>query len=154
MMSGLAPSDSREAAERYRGALLFAAEMARPHAIDIMIEPLNRRDMPGYFLDDFGQAARIIQELAQPNLKLQFDIYHRQILHGDVIRGLEQLMPMIGHVQIASVPDRHEPGTGELDDFRLFETLDRLGYDRFVGCEYRPAAGTINGLSWRAKVSG
>jgi len=153
MMSGLAPSNSPEAAERYRGALRFATEMVRPHAIDIMIEPLNRRDMPGYFLDDFGQAAGIIRDLALPNLKLQFDIYHRQILHGDIIRGLEELIPMIGHIQIASVPDRHEPGTGELDDFRLFEALDRLGYGGFVGCEYRPAAGTVNGLAWRAKVS-
>ena len=87
--------------------------------------------------------------LARPNLKLQFDIYHRQIIHGDVMRGLEAMMPIIGHVQIAAVPARNEPGTGELDDKYVFRLLDRLGYRGFVGCEYRPAGKTLDGLGWR-----
>ena len=108
----------------------------------------ERRCCRGYFLDDFGRAAEIIDRLGRPNLKLQFDIYHRQILHGDVLKGLEALLPMIGHVQTASVPQRHEPGTGELDDFRIFAALDALGYEGWVGCEYRPRAGTSAGLGW------
>ena len=104
--------------------------------------------MPGYFLNDFPFAAALIAELALPNLKLQFDIYHRQILHGDVMRGLDALLPITGHVQVASVPKRNEPGTGELDDVRIFRHLDQLGYDGYVGCEYRPAGHTVEGLGW------
>ncbi|BCP53643.1 hydroxypyruvate isomerase [Kaistia sp. 32K] len=153
LMSGLAPSDSAEAGARYRDSVRFACETLAPHGIDIVLEPINRRDMPGYFMNDFGTAAAIIAELGLPNLKLQFDIYHRQILHGDVTRGLEALLPIVGHVQIASVPLRNEPGTGELDDFRIFERLDALGYDGFVGCEYRPAGATLDGLGWMQKTT-
>ena len=152
MMAGIAATADAAAGVAYRQALVFAAEAAAPHGIDIMIEPINGRDMPGYFLNDFRLAETIINELALANVKLQFDIYHRQIIHGDVIRGLETLVPLIGHVQIASVPQRHEPGTGELDDFRLFATLDDLGYRGFVGCEYRPAAATLEGLAWLERL--
>ena len=86
--------------------------------------------------------------LALPNLKLQFDLYHCQILHGDVTMRLRALMPMVGHVQTASVPERHEPGSGEMNDAFLFAELDRLGYDGFIGCEYNPRAGTREGLGW------
>jgi len=119
-----------------------------PLGIGLVIEPINGRDMPGYFLNDFGFAAELITSLGVSNLKLQYDIYHRQILHGDVMKSLESLMPMIGHVQIAAVPKRHEPGTGELDDARIFRHLDALGYDGYVGCEYRPENGTLEGLGW------
>jgi hydroxypyruvate isomerase len=104
--------------------------------------------MPGYFLNDFDFAAELIAALGLPNLRLQFDIYHRQILHGDVVMGLRRMMPMIGHVQIAGVPERHEPGSGELNDDVVFAELDRLGYGGFVGCEYRPAGRTVDGLAW------
>jgi hydroxypyruvate isomerase len=90
----------------------------------------------------------VIRDLALPNLKLQFDIYHRQILHGDVTRGLEAMIDIIGHVQIAAVPLRHEPQSGELDDAKIFAVLDRLGYEGFVGCEYRPEGATLDGLAW------
>ncbi|MET4632730.1 2-oxo-tetronate isomerase [Kaistia defluvii] len=153
MMSGLAPSGSVEAGALYRDAVRFACATMAPHGIDIVLEPINRRDMPGYFLNDFGMAAGIIEELGLPNLKLQYDIYHRQILHGDVIKSLEALLPIIGHVQIASVPLRNEPGTGELNDFRIFDELDRLGYAGFVGCEYRPAGATLDGLSWMKQTA-
>jgi hydroxypyruvate isomerase len=148
MMSGHGDRSDTRACEAYASALCFACEKAAPLGIDILIEPINGRDMPGYFLNDFGFAAELIANLRLTNLKLQYDIYHRQILHGDVIKSLEMLLPVIGHVQTASVPGRNEPGTGELDDFRIFRHLDALGYDGFVGCEYRPRSGTLAGLGW------
>ena len=148
LMSGHGDRQNPAAVATYEAAIRHACEAVSPLGIDILIEPINGRDMPGYFLNDFPFAASLIAELALPNLKLQFDIYHRQILHGDVTKGLDALMPMIGHVQVASVPKRNEPGTGELDDGRIFTHLDQLGYDGFVGCEYRPAAGTVAGLGW------
>ena len=146
LMAGIASGDL--ALDSYRDAIKFACEAAARHGVDIMIEPINGRDIPGYLMNDFGLAERLIHELNLPNLRLQFDIYHRQILHGDVTRGLEALLPIIGHIQVASVPMRAEPTTGELDDARVFETLAQLGYDGFIGCEYRPANGTLAGLSW------
>jgi len=152
MMAGIAdPADPVHQAA-YRDALAFAADAAGEKDIVLLIEPLNGRDMPGYYLNRFDQAADLIADLDRPNLKLQFDIYHRQILHGDVMTGLEQMMPIIGHVQIASVPGRNEPGTGELRDTRILAALDDLGYEGFVGCEYRPKTGTLEGLGWLNKV--
>jgi hydroxypyruvate isomerase len=148
VMAGLAERGDRAAEAAYHEALAFACDRAGPDGVDILIEPINGRDMPGYFLDDFERAAELIGRLGLPNLKLQFDVYHRQTMRGDVIRGLEALMPLIGHVQIASVPDRREPGAGELDDTRIFATLDRLRYGGFVGCEHRPAGRTEDSLGW------
>lgn len=148
LMSGLADRNDAEACAAYRKALIHAAARLADHGLDLLIEPINPRDMPGYFLNDFAFAADLIAELGLPNLKLQFDIYHRQIIHGDVLTGLKTLMPVIGHVQIAAVPLRHEPGTGELDDHRILNALDDLGYTGFVGCEYRPAGNTVDGLAW------
>jgi hydroxypyruvate isomerase len=150
MMAGLAAAADPSARARYKEALAYAADKLGAEGLDLVIEPINRRDMPGYFLDDFGMAAEIIAECGRHNVRLQFDIYHRQIMHGDVVMGLRQNMPIIGHVQVAAVPDRSEPGSGELDDNAVFAELDRLGYAGFVGCEYRPAAGTVNGLGWFA----
>jgi hydroxypyruvate isomerase len=146
LMAGIAAGDAAMAC--YREAIKFACEAAERDGIDILIEPINGRDIPGYLMNDFTLAERLIDELNLPNLRLQFDIYHRQTLHGDVTRGLETLLPITGHIQVASVPLRHEPTTGELDDRRVFDTLTRLGYGGFIGCEYRPAAGTLAGLSW------
>ena len=148
VMAGNAPSGIAAHEAAYEDALRFACGRAASEDVTIVIEPINRRDMPAYFLNDFDHAAELIRRLALPNLKLQFDIYHRQILHGDVVRGLEAMADIIGHVQVASVPERHEPFTGELDDGRIFEAVDRVGYLGFVGCEYRPSASTIAGLSW------
>ena len=144
LMAGIGAGEAALAA--YKDALRFACEAAEGR--EIVIEPINRRDIPGYLLGDFNLAAAIIAELKLPNLRLQFDIYHRQIIHGDVIRGLEALLPITGHVQIASVPERAEPTTGELDDRHVLRTLARLGYDGFIGCEYRPAQDTRAGLGW------
>lgn len=148
MMSGRANFSDPAAVAAYRDSLAYLCDAAGAAGIDVVIEPINPRDMPRYFLNDFRFAADLIADLGLPNLKLQFDIYHRQILHGDVLTGLRDLMPVIGHVQIAAVPDRHEPGTGELDDFRILRALDALGYTGFVGCEYRPAGETVAGLGW------
>ena len=148
LMSG--HGDAREPRQRaaYEAAIRRACAATARLGIDILIEPINGRDMPGYFMNDFGLAVDVIAALGLPNLKLQYDIYHRQILHGDVMKSLEALLPVIGHVQVASVPKRHEPGTGELDDARIFRHLDALGYPGYVGCEYRPAGKTLDGLGW------
>ena len=148
LMSGHGDRNDPATHQAFVASLRHACERAAPLGIDILIEPINGRDMPGYFMNDFGFAAALIAELALPNLRLQYDIYHRQILHGDVMKSLEALMPVIGHVQTASVPKRNEPMTGELDDGRIFRHLDQLGYAGYVGCEYRPANGTLAGLSW------
>lgn len=148
MMAGLASRTNPGAVSRYKDALREASDVLGAEKLNLLIEPLNTRDMPGYLLDDFGWAADLIGELSLGNLRLQYDIYHRQILHGDVLRSLEDMMPIIGHVQTASVPFRHEPGTGELDDWAIFSRLDQLGYDGHVGCEYRPRAETGEGLDW------
>jgi hydroxypyruvate isomerase len=146
VMAGNARADDPAARKAYGEALRHAAD--RLDGFDILIEPLNPRDAPGYFLNDFGAAAGFIADLAIPRLKLQFDIYHRQILHGDVLTSLAALMPVIGHIQIASVPTRAEPNTGELNDDRILGRLDSLGYAGYVGCEYRPAKTTLAGLDW------
>lgn len=152
VMAGIADPASARCRAAYRDSLAFAADAAAEQQVCVLIEPINNRDMPGYFLNDFDRAVELIDDFRHPNIKLQFDIYHRQIMCGDVIRGLEQLLPLIGHVQIASVPDRQEPGSGELDDFRILEVLDRLGYQGFVGCEYRPGGATLAGLGWIDRV--
>lgn len=152
MMAGIASPQDAVALASYKDCLAFAADAAGAEGVGVVIEPLNGRDMPGYFLDSFERAVEIIDDLGHPNVRLQFDIYHRQVMRGDVLTALEAMMPLIGHVQIASVPRRNEPGTGELDDFRIFAALDALGYGGYVGCEYRPAAGTVAGLGWMEKV--
>ncbi|MDZ4093377.1 MAG: 2-oxo-tetronate isomerase [Paracoccaceae bacterium] len=149
LMAGMAPQTAAHAAA-YRSSVAYAADRAGEAGVGLVIEPINRRDMPGYFLNDFNRAADLIADLGHSNLALQFDIYHRQILHGDVLTSLAELMPIIGHVQVASVPLRHEPDSGELNDSNIFAALDRLGYSGFVGCEYRPAKGTVAGLGWMA----
>ncbi|MCZ8376184.1 MAG: hydroxypyruvate isomerase family protein [Beijerinckiaceae bacterium] len=150
MMAGLASPDDAAAVARYEAAIREAASFFAPMGIDVLLEPLNRRDVPGYLLDDFGRAAALIRRLGLPNVKLQFDIYHCQILHGDITMRLRDMFPIIGHIQTASIPLRNEPGSGELNDAAIFAELERLGYAGFIGCEYRPANGTEAGLGWFA----
>ena len=114
----------------------------------MLIEPLNARDAPGYFLSRQDHARDLVQRLGFANLKVQFDIYHCQIVHGDLIRWIEAMMPVIGHVQIADVPQRHEPGTGEINYTNVLAALDNCGYQGWVGCEYNPLGDTEAGLSW------
>jgi hydroxypyruvate isomerase len=150
LMSGIAAGDGALAA--YRDALRFACDEAAKDGIDILIEPINNRDIPGYLMNSFDLAEALIRDLALPNLKLQFDIYHRQVIHGDVTRGLEMLMSITGHIQIASAPLRQEPGSGELDDRRILQAIQDLDYRGHIGCEYRPAAGTLAGLGWMQRL--
>jgi len=140
-----------QALATYKDSIRYTCEAL--HDLTVLIEPINNRDIPGYLLNDFNLAEQIIAELKLPNLKFQFDIYHRQILHGDVIRGLERLMPIIDHMQIASVPGRHEPTTGELDDALVLVTIDAMGYTGYIGCEYKPATTTVEGLGWMKKLN-
>ena len=148
LMAGVAERANPAAEANYRRAVAYAADRLVSEGLDLLLEPINARDMPGYFLDDFHYAEALIADLKRPNLKLQFDIYHRQIMHGDVIMGLRALRSVTGHVQIAGVPSRHEPVGEELNYPFLFAELDRLGYEGFVGCEYNPRAGTLAGLGW------
>lgn len=138
-----------EAAHRtFVANLTYACERAAAHGIAILIEPLNHRDAPGYFLKTSGQAIAIISQVAASNLKLMFDCYHLQIMEGDISKRLEALQPHIGHVQIAAVPDRAEPDHGELDYRHIVRLLDTLGYEKPLGAEYRPKTTTDAGLSW------
>ncbi|MHB8886887.1 MAG: 2-oxo-tetronate isomerase [Methylovirgula sp.] len=148
MMAGIAAPQDPAACAAYRRAIAFAAEQLAGEGLELLLEPINPRDIPGYFLHDYGLALQLIEDLRMPNVKLQFDVYHRQILHGDVTVAFRSLLPLIGHVQIASVPSRQEPDGEELNHPFLFAELDRLGYEGFVGCEYRPRGETLAGLGW------
>ncbi|MGO6817136.1 2-oxo-tetronate isomerase [Rhizobium leguminosarum] len=148
LMAGIADRHDEDAVSCYRRSVTYAAGRLVEKGIDLLLEPINGRNMPGYFLNDFGVAERLIAECGLPNLKLQFDIYHRQIIHGDVTMALRRLLPITGHIQIASVPSRNEPDGEELNYPYLFGEIDRLGYDGFVGCEYIPRGHTLDGLGW------
>jgi 2-dehydrotetronate isomerase len=142
-----------EAAHRtFVANLAYACEQAAAHDITILIEPLNHRDAPGYFLKTSEQAIAIISQVAAGNLKLMFDCYHLQIMEGDISKRLEALQPHIGHVQIAAVPDRAEPDHGELDYRHIVRLLDALGYEKPLGAEYRPRTTTDAGLSWLSEL--
>lgn len=154
MMAGLADPANPQAVSAYTRAVHHAAECLAKHGLTLLLEPINPRDMPGYFLNHFTWCEQFIRAQALPNVAMQFDVYHRQILHGDMLTGLERLLPLIGHVQIASVPARNEPDTGELNDSRVFAALDQWGYSGFVGCEYRPKGSTLAGLGWFAPYRG
>jgi 2-dehydrotetronate isomerase len=152
VMAGAAQGASAEAA--FRESLGHASARARPHGITILIEPLNRHDAPGYFLRTTDQAREIIADIAAPNLKLMFDCYHVQITEGGVIRRLEDLLPIIGHIQVASVPDRGAPDHGDLDYGAVFDALRALGYTEPVGAEYRPTGETDDPLGWLKRYRG
>jgi hydroxypyruvate isomerase len=154
LMAGLADRGDPKAVTAFRKSVVWAAEFLKPYGIDVVLEPINSRNVPGYFLNDFTFARDLIAELNIPNLKLQFDIYHCQIIHGDVTMRLREMMPLIGHVQIASIPSRNEPDGEELNYPFLFDELDRLGYQGFVGCEYNPRGKTTDGLGWFKSYAG
>jgi 2-dehydrotetronate isomerase len=149
VLAGRVPVEQRPAAERvFIANLQRAADMAAERAITLLIEPINPRDRPDYYLSRAEHAAAVVTEVGRANVRIQFDFYHVQIVGGDLIRRFEALMPLVGHVQIAAVPSRHEPDEGEVNYPAIFEMLDRLGYAGFVSAEYRPRAGTGAGLAW------
>lgn len=155
VMAGIVPPDAtpgRRAAHRatYLGNLAWAAERAAAADVDILIEPINGRDMPGYFLHRQAEAHALVQEVGATHLKVQLDLYHCQIVEGDLTMTLRRDLPTgrVAHLQIAGVPDRHEPDRGELDVRHLFDVVDELGFDGWIGCEYVPRAGTSEGLGW------
>lgn len=149
-MAGLQPAGVSENLQRatYVANLTAAARQLAPHGITLLIEPINTRDMPGFYLNWQQQAHDVLAEVDAPNLKVQMDFYHCQIMEGDLSKRLEKHFAGVGHIQIAGVPDRHEPDGGEVNHEHLFNLLDELGYAGWVGCEYRPKTGTSEGLGW------
>ena len=140
-MAGLRHQGATRAA--YVKNLKRAAGMVKGTDIVVIIEPINSRDIPGYFLNHTGEARSIIHEVGDPNIGLQFDLYHRQVMEGDVAMALAEFGPLARHYQIANPPDRGEPDEGELNYRYLFDLIDRSGYTGYVGCEYKPRAGTL-----------
>ncbi len=149
VLAGKVDVNERPAAERvFLSNLARAADLAAAKNITLLIEPINPRDRPGYFINRPEHAAEIISKLGKANVRLQFDFYHAQIVGGDLIRRFETHLPLVGHVQIASVPDRHEPDEGEVNYPAIYRAVDALGYRGFIACEYRPRGRTEDGLGW------
>lgn len=156
LMGGVAPDDVayETATALYADNIAWAAEQASPAGVRLAIEAINGRDIPGYVLRTQEQAAALVTSIGPDKIGLQFDIYHCQTAQGDVSRRLETFMPLIAHIQVADVPHRHEPGTGEIGWDFLFTRIRELGYGGWVGCEYGPRAGTTAGLSWLDRFGG
>ncbi len=150
-MAGLMPAglSMTTATAIYAANLAWATEQAKAAGVKVAIEPINHRDMPGYFLNTQAQGAAIVDAIGRDRLGLQFDVYHVQVTEGDITRRMEQFMPVIVHMQVADVPARNEPGTGEIGWQYVFRRMDELGYQGWVGCEYRPVGDTVAGLDWR-----
>jgi hydroxypyruvate isomerase len=152
VMAGVVPASADRARhwETYIKNLSWAAQQAAPHGVEILIEPINTQDMPGYFLYRQADAHRMVMECGAANLKVQMDLYHCQITEGDAMACVRDYLPSgrVSHIQIAGVPGRHEPNVGMLNTVALFKLIDDLGYIGYVGCEYRPLAGTSAGLGW------
>jgi hydroxypyruvate isomerase len=151
-MAGVRPPGVAEdvLTETYLSNLRFAGVEFAKHGLILLVEAINTRDMPGYFLSTSRQAFELIERAGLSNLYFQFDVYHQQIMEGDLAASIERRLGRIGHVQVADNPGRHEPGTGEVNYPFLFDHLDRLGYQGWVGCEYRPLTTTEAGLAWMA----
>ncbi|MGL4190557.1 MAG: 2-oxo-tetronate isomerase [Sphaerotilus sulfidivorans] len=155
VMAGIAPADLPRAAllEVYQANLAWAAAQAAAQGREVLIEPINPRDMPGYFLNHQAEAHHIVQAIGAPNLKVQFDLYHAQIVEGDLSTRIRQTLPTgrVGHLQLAGVPMRHEPDLGELNYPHLFALIDEVaaqcGWQGWIGCEYRPARGAVAGAT-------
>lgn len=149
-MSGLIDPAHSLAAHRQTliDNIRHAADYLAADGIEVLLEPLNSRDVPGYFLAHQLDALGLVEEIDRPNVAVQLDLYHAQIMDGDLTRLIDTLGPAIGHVQIASVPDRHEPDRGEIHYPHLLAALARAGYHDWIGCEYHPKAGTQPGLGW------
>ena len=128
--------------------LKFAADLCAKSGVRLLIEPINTRDIPGFFLTTTAQAERILDRVGSSNLYIQYDVYHMQVMEGDLIPTYTRLKDRIAHIQVADNPGRNEPGTGEINYPFVLGEIDRLGYDGWIGCEYKPKAGTTAGLGW------
>lgn len=150
-LAGLRPShcDEEELCATFVRNLHLAADKCVRQGVRLLMEPINSRiDMPGYWLDTPAKAFELQRQIGHPALAVQLDLYHAQVMGEDLARNLKQYLPVIGHIQVADNPGRHEPGTGEINYPFLFQLLEQLGYDHWIGCEYKPRAGTENGLGW------
>jgi 2-dehydrotetronate isomerase len=157
VMAGVAVGDAAVHERTYLANLRWAVAQAQGAGVTLLIEPLNPRDMPGYWLQHQAHAHAVVQAVGSAHLKVQMDLYHCQIVEGDVSMKLRQYLPTgrVGHIQVAGVPERGELHEGELNHRHLFELMDALGYAGYVGCEYRPRAGTSAGVrAWRAALLG
>jgi hydroxypyruvate isomerase len=153
-LAGLAPANASPAKlrETFVANLKFAAPKFQAAGIKLLIEPINSiRDMPGFYLDHTQQALDIIRDVGSDNLFVQYDIYHMQIMEGDLTGTIEKNLKMIPHMQLADNPGRHEPGTGEINYEFLFDFIDKIGYTGWIGCEYKPLTTTDAGLRWAHK---
>jgi hydroxypyruvate isomerase len=151
-LAGIPPQTVEPSAARatFVANLQYAAPLLKSAGIKLLIEPINTRDVPGFFLSGTRQAIEIIEAVGSDNLWLQYDIYHMQIMEPPVAATIERELPRIAHMQLADVPGRHEPGTGEMDYPSLLSLIDRLRYTGWIGCEYVPTAKTVDGLGWAA----
>ena len=149
-LAGVAPPDAAPELlfETLVENLRFAAGKLAAAGLTLLTEPANRRTIPDFFLCGSRQGIEVIDAADAPNLKLQYDIFHMQIVEGDLAKTIERLLPRIGHMQLADVPERHEPGTGEINFDYLLAHIDRLGYSGWIGCEYIPKGDTVAGLAW------
>ncbi|HLA36052.1 MAG TPA: hydroxypyruvate isomerase [Rhodocyclaceae bacterium] len=145
-------TSSLKARETLIENLRFAAKVAKRAGIALLLEPLNTRDTPGFFVTTARQALELIAAVAADNLHLQYDIYHAQIMSGDLMRTLEENLTHVGHIQIADNPGRHEPGSGEINFFNIFKQLDAIGYSGWIGCEYHPTSTTAASLAWMSQL--
>jgi 2-dehydrotetronate isomerase len=152
-LAGIAPAGSDKQALRktYISNLKYAASELAKHKLTLLIEPINTQDMPGYFLNTQAEAFAICQEVGAPNINMQMDIYHMQMMGENLEANIRRYLAHVGHIQIANVPGRHEPDQGDIDYSKIFKLLDELRYQGWVGCEYKPKTSTQEGLGWFEK---
>jgi hydroxypyruvate isomerase len=152
---GIAPRDADpfELNEVLVGNLRFAADALAKQRIKLLVEPINTLDIPGFFLNRTEQAVQLITDVSSSNLFIQYDIYHMQVMEGDIARTVQKHLPRIAHIQLADNPGRNEPGTGEINYPFLFRHLDTIGYRGWVGCEYKPRTTTVDGLGWHGALT-
>jgi hydroxypyruvate isomerase len=148
VLAGLVHHGARR--DTFVANLKKAAKQSAGTGVELLIEPINRRDIPGYFLNRTNEARAVIHEVGEPNIGLQFDLYHRQVEQGDVITAMREFAPLTRHYQIANPPDRGEPDDGEMNYRTIFKVIDESGFAGYVGCEYRPRRSTVEGLKWAA----
>jgi hydroxypyruvate isomerase len=152
-LAGIVPAgvSGQDAHRTFVSNLTFAADQLQAAGIRLLIEPINTFDIPGFFLSHTKQAVEIIRETGSSNLFVQYDIYHMQRMEGELINTIKANLPLIKHIQLADNPGRFEPGTGEINYHTVFAQLSEMGYQGWIGCEYKPKTGTVEGLCWRAE---